>query len=173
METPGMMLKREREARGLTIKYFAAETKISESSLIAIENNDFDAFPAEVFVRGFLRNYARALSLSSDEVIAAYESLKNQSVQHVKPVVEDVRDSVREAVAANTDEEVSESHEAHNFRFAYLVVVLIAIASISLSVVFTGTGEASENEGYYPEETQDVEESPFLISNTSEGWIIQ
>ena len=76
METPGIMLKREREARGLTIKYIASETKISEPSIMAIENNDFDSFPAEVFVRGFLRNYARVLSIPSEEIIHAYESGK-------------------------------------------------------------------------------------------------
>ena len=167
METPGMMLKREREARGLTIKYIAAETKISETSLVAIENNNFDAFAAEVFVRGFLRNYARALSLSAEEVISAYEALKNQTAQRIEPTMEVARDTVREAAAANTNEERSSS--VPNSRFA-LVVALLIIASIALSVVITGTGEAGENDGQFPVIDQNVDESPYLVSNPQEGW---
>ena len=168
METPGMMLKREREARGLTIKYIAAETKISETSLVAIENNEFEAFAAEVFVRGFLRNYARALSLSAEEVISSYEAFKNQSAQCVEPATELARDTVREATAANTNEERTSS--VPNFRFAYLVVALIMVASIALSVAMTGTGEAGESDGQFPQIDQDVDESPFLVSNPQEGW---
>jgi len=164
METPGMMLKREREARGLTIKYIAQETKISESSLIAIENNAFDEFPAEVFVRGFLRNYARALSLSAEEIMSAYEELKNQTSHTLEPVAETARETVREAVAANTNEE---SASVPNFRFAYLVIVLIAIASISLSVAFSSTGEAGENDGLYPQTNSQIDDSPFLVSSPS------
>lgn len=169
METPGIMLKREREARGLTIKYIASETKISESSIAAIEDNNFDAFPAEVFVRGFLRNYARALALPSEEIILAYESYKNQTSQTSHDsVVNTVQDAIATEKAANNNEDAIASH---SFRFAYLAIILLVVASIGLSVVFTGTGEAEESNGYYPEASQDEEESPFLISNTSDGWL--
>ena len=63
METPGLILKREREARGLTLLELSKVTRIPEASLEAIENNNFEDLPAEVFVRGFLRNYARQLSI--------------------------------------------------------------------------------------------------------------
>lgn len=169
METPGIMLKREREARGLTIKYIAAETKISESSITAIEDNQFDVFPAEVFVRGFLRNYARALSIPAEEIIHAYESFKNQtSATTHDTVAEVIQQATASEKAANNNEDVVFSH---SFRFAYLAIILLVVASIGLSVVFTGIGEAEESHGYYPELSQDEEESPFLISNTSEGWL--
>ena len=122
METPGIMLKREREARGLTIKYIASETKISESSIAAIEDNNFDAFPAEVFVRGFLRNYARALALPSEEIILAYESYKNQTSQTSHDsVVNTVQDAIATEKAANNNED---SIASHSFRFAYLAIIL-------------------------------------------------
>lgn len=169
METPGIMLKREREARGLTIKYIASETKISEPSIMAIENNDFDSFPAEVFVRGFLRNYARVLSIPSEEIIHAYESYKNQTSQTAHDsVAEIIHEAAATEKASNTNEDVMSSH---SFRFAYIAAILLIFASICLSVVFTGTGEAEESNGYYPEASQDEEEFPFLKSNTSEGWL--
>ena len=69
METPGLLLKREREARGLTIAELARITRISETALENIEKNAFDEFPAQVFVRGFLRNYARQLSIPAEEIM--------------------------------------------------------------------------------------------------------
>ena len=37
-----------------------------------IESDDFDKLPGEVFTRGFLKSYARALGMASDDVLAVY-----------------------------------------------------------------------------------------------------
>ncbi|MCL2325370.1 MAG: helix-turn-helix domain-containing protein [Proteobacteria bacterium] len=183
METPGTMLKREREARGLTIRELAEVTRIPEGSLIAIENNAFDGFPAEVFVRGFLRNYARELSLPIDAVIQSYDAFRAQRTRHQAgtgrersaeiiplPTLIQTRDSdVRAANTNTTDEEPN----TKGFRFAYVIVAVIAVASIALSLMFTGTGEAEEYDGQRPAAETAAEDSPFLISNTSEGWILE
>jgi len=78
METPGTILKREREARGIPLNEIASITRIPVSALRNLEDDQFDQFPAEVFVKGFLRNYARELNISSDDVILAYQALKQQ-----------------------------------------------------------------------------------------------
>ena len=78
METPGTILKREREAQGLTLKEIAAITRIPCRSLQYIEEDRFDLFPAEVFARGFLRNYARELQISGEDVILTYNALRSQ-----------------------------------------------------------------------------------------------
>lgn len=72
-ETPGKMLRRAREARGMSLRELSAATRIPRTSLIHIEDDAFDELPAEVFVRGFLRNAARELRLDDMEVIEAYE----------------------------------------------------------------------------------------------------
>ena len=83
METPGLLLKREREARGLTIAELARITRISETALENIEKNAFDEFPAQVFVRGFLRNYARQLSIPAEEIMESYDAWMRQSKKSV------------------------------------------------------------------------------------------
>ncbi len=72
-ETPGTMIRRAREARGMSLRELAAATRIPRTSLAHIEDDAFDELPAEVFVRGFLRNAARELRLDNMEVIEAYE----------------------------------------------------------------------------------------------------
>src|SRR5580765_6181195 len=68
----GEELRREREIRGISLKEIADATKISKRFLEAIERNDHKTLPAPVFTRGFVREYARYLGLSSDDIVNRY-----------------------------------------------------------------------------------------------------
>jgi hypothetical protein len=63
----GGWLRHERERRGLTVGGVADATKINVAYLEAIEDDRFDALPAPVYVRGFVRLYARHLGLDEAE----------------------------------------------------------------------------------------------------------
>ena len=63
MTSFGASLRRERELRGVTLQEIAASTKIGVSMLQAIEDDRFDKLPQGLFVRGFVREYARFLAL--------------------------------------------------------------------------------------------------------------
>ena len=68
----GEELRREREIRGISLKEIADATKISKRFLEAIERNDHRTLPAPVFTRGFVREYARYLGLSADDMVSRY-----------------------------------------------------------------------------------------------------
>ena len=68
----GTDLREERERRRLTIEAIAEKTKIRPGHLQAIEEERFGDLPAAVFVRGFLREYARCLGLPAETVARAY-----------------------------------------------------------------------------------------------------
>ena len=59
----GAYLKRERESRGVTLAEVAAETRVPVASLQSLEEDRLDELPGDVFVRGFLRAYARCIEL--------------------------------------------------------------------------------------------------------------
>jgi cytoskeletal protein RodZ len=61
-----------RMARGLTREHVARVTRIQLRTLERLEEGRFDELPADVFVRGFIRNYARCVGLSVDEALARY-----------------------------------------------------------------------------------------------------
>ncbi len=73
MKSPGTMLQEAREEAGLTLADVAAMTRIPKTMLGHLENDRFDEYVAEVFVRGHLRNYARELRLDAEAVLQAYE----------------------------------------------------------------------------------------------------
>ena len=107
------------------------------------------------------------------EIIEAYEVWQRQhstadSRSAVIPVdfaPETHRSDMPEA--ENNDEELRRPP----FRFAYLAIIFIAIAGLSLSMLFMGTGEAEESDADFNVQSGENAESPFLISNTSEGWL--
>lgn len=68
----GEELRREREIRGISLKEIADSTKISKRFLEAIERNDHLALPAPAFTRGFVREYARYVGLSAEEMVNRY-----------------------------------------------------------------------------------------------------
>lgn len=68
----GTAIKQLREARGLTQKDVADALKISVTQTNAIEEMDKTRLPAEVYVRGFVRGYARYLRVSPDRVVSEY-----------------------------------------------------------------------------------------------------
>jgi cytoskeleton protein RodZ len=69
---PGERLQAERIKKGLSVEDVAGRMHLSTSILEAIEENNFDEITAPIFVKGYLRAYARIVALSEDEMIAQY-----------------------------------------------------------------------------------------------------
>jgi cytoskeleton protein RodZ len=72
MSSFGANLKREREARGISLQDISDQTKIGVRLLKAIENEQLDQLPGGIFVKSFLRQYARYVSLDEEQIIAEY-----------------------------------------------------------------------------------------------------
>jgi len=69
---PGERLQAARIKKGLSLEDVANRMHLSASILSAIEENNFDEITAPIFVKGYLRAYARIVSLSEDEMIEQY-----------------------------------------------------------------------------------------------------
>lgn len=69
MTSFGASLRRERELRGVSLQEIAASTKIGVRMLQAIEDDRFDKLPQGLFVRGFVREYARFLALDEHKIL--------------------------------------------------------------------------------------------------------
>jgi transcriptional regulator with XRE-family HTH domain len=68
----GEILRQTREQRGITLEEAERVTRIARRYLVALEEEDFSAFPAPVFGRGFLRNYGQFLGLNADDLLALW-----------------------------------------------------------------------------------------------------
>jgi cytoskeletal protein RodZ len=70
----GLFLKKEREKKGLSIDHLAKITMLRRHYIEALENEAWDRLPSQVFIKGFLRNYSKALGLDYEEVLRQFES---------------------------------------------------------------------------------------------------
>ncbi|MGB8910058.1 MAG: RodZ domain-containing protein, partial [Candidatus Cybelea sp.] len=68
----GERFRAAREARGLSLSDVAEQIRIRALYLAAIEDERWNAIGAAVYIRGFLRTYARFLGIDPEEAVAAF-----------------------------------------------------------------------------------------------------
>lgn len=78
MNQLGPIFKEARAESGKLIDDAVKETKIAKKYLLAIENENFDIFPGETYLIGFIRNYSQFLGLDPDEMVLKYRDYKIQ-----------------------------------------------------------------------------------------------
>jgi transcriptional regulator with XRE-family HTH domain len=68
-DTFGPRLRSERERRGISLETIATVTNVGVELWHGLERNDFSRWPTGIFARAFVRDYARAVGLDSEEVV--------------------------------------------------------------------------------------------------------
>ncbi len=91
MQTVGEVLRAEREKRGMTVKDIEAATSIRALYISAIENNKFSIVPGEVYLKGFIRNYANYLGLNGQEMVEIYRKSQNPPAPVIVQVDQDLQ----------------------------------------------------------------------------------
>jgi cytoskeletal protein RodZ len=143
MDSIGRYLKRTREARAMSVEEVSRATRIPVASIDKIEADHFDDLPGEVFVRGFLKAYARAVSLSVDEVLARYTA--SRRVAWVTPL----------PISAPSNHRGS---TGKRFGVATAFVLLLILFTLALSIVLRPRGHDLP-----PELSQDTTESAWRV----------
>ena len=73
----GRYLQSIRLEKKISLEDVSEETRIAIGNLQLIEKEDLEALPAEVFVRGFLRAFARAIGADGEEAVRLYQARLN------------------------------------------------------------------------------------------------
>lgn len=68
----GETLRAARRQQSISLADAAAATRVRETYLAALEEEEFTALGGDVYVKGFLRSYARYLALDPEPLIDAY-----------------------------------------------------------------------------------------------------
>lgn len=74
-ESLGNYLRKERETKNISLEQVAYATRINLKMLMALEEDDHDALPAQTFVRGYLQAYAKYVKLDGQDVLLRYQHL--------------------------------------------------------------------------------------------------
>ena len=155
----GSELRTARERAGLSLSEIAARTRIPERSLRAIEENDFASVPRGIFVRSFIRTYAREVGVDPVEAIAEYRSM-------TEPVPKDDDDAHREVV----EEEIPPRPFAPDLsepRHGWGYVIIAATVLIGLAGV--NRYGSQDQSAVLTTDTAIGTEAPKVASNTETG----
>ncbi len=125
-ETLGSFLRQQRERRNMSGAELSRATRIPMGSLEAIESDRFDELPGEVFVRGFLKAYAQAVSLVPADVLARYTS--SRRIAYVTPL------------PMQTPLQAAREGQGRRFGVAIAFVLLLILLSLALSIVLKPRG---------------------------------
>jgi cytoskeletal protein RodZ len=136
----GSALRRAREVRGLSLDEAARDTRLRVDQLDALEREDYDVLPGEVYVRASLRTYASYLGIDPDKVVEVYA----RSAEEIEPEPPSGR-------LGRVERMIAASRIRDNQRF-----LLIAAASILLVLLAFGLlsrGEAAPPAAVIPSTT--------------------
>ena len=120
-ETLGSFLKRHRQSLGKDLDEIAEKTRIHASTLRAIEEDNPKALPAEVFARGFVKNYAQYLGLDPSEALAWYIEQNSGEARPTEKI------NVQEVLAGEAMAEV-QTFPLGRFIVFFIVVGLLFLA---------------------------------------------
>ncbi len=122
--TPGALLQQKREQAGYSVGYVAEQLRLTDNYVLYLERDEFEKLPAEPFVLGYYRAYARLLNIPADQLIQGYRDYRQQL------------DSTFEQVAGS---QRSPQTAAHNRgpggRFYLLIGVALAATWVAVSLL--------------------------------------
>jgi len=154
----GTLLKEEREKRKVSLAEISRATKLSVSSLQLMEAGNLDDLPPDVFVRGFIRSYARTLGIPSNEPLDLLDRILSARRRAAEPVMvaasrPDARPAATVVTRANGNRPVSTSEplvedESQSPRrgigLAVFVIIVLLIATITLSLFLRQQPQSGE-----------------------------
>jgi transcriptional regulator with XRE-family HTH domain len=118
-ESFGARLRQQREKKGVSLKAIAHQTKIQVSLLEGLEKDDITHWPAGIFRRAYVREYAQAIGLDPDGVVREFVERYPAPIEVPEPppptptrlrsLVDSALGSLRPAVAATSGHRASPS----------------------------------------------------------------
>ena len=74
MSAVAEQLRQARLAQGLTVHQVADYTKIRTDHIEALDEGNYGVFSAQIYIRGFVRSYARLLKLDEPQILALLDA---------------------------------------------------------------------------------------------------
>jgi cytoskeletal protein RodZ len=119
----GRYLQSARMQVGLTVDDLSRRTRIPTRVLRLLEQGDLENLPPPVFVRGFLRSYAREVGIDGEKLVHRFdEALEIIRVEHIPPPVP-------------VGDQASSLDGRRRFAVALFVLILIVIVTITVSLL--------------------------------------
>lgn len=128
----GRALRSAREHRGKSLEEAGRETRVRIDYLEALEREEFQALGSDVYVRGFLRSYAKYLGLNAEKVVSAYERVYARPKPPPAPVE-------RAVTVAQTEALVLTERKRPNWLLAAAAALVVLSAAAAIGLIGGGS----------------------------------
>jgi len=132
----GQELARARERRALSLADLARRTKIPEAALRAIERNDATELPGGIYIRGFLRAYAREVGCEPEQIVARHRTQSgSQELERHETLerIAAIRNTLGDAAQVHSaDVDAMDRRHARAERVGAVVLLFAGILYLSL-----------------------------------------
>jgi len=125
MESIGLYLRRIREEHGLSVGEVARLTRISPDYIQALEENQLEKFPGEVFARGFVRAYGRCLGLDDEDTMARFTQTAQAFFRS------------RDENQRHSEQTIELENSRRKFQSRIVQVAVVAVLSLAILTVYT------------------------------------
>lgn len=136
MNSVGEILRSEREKKGLSIKDVELATSIRALYIQSIEQGDFQVVPGEVYLKGFIRNYANYLGLNGQEMVNLYRQGQNPDVSK-----EEASPAVKGASAERQDVSGEKTESTGILKWLVILLLVIGVGGAAAWWFIGGTRE--------------------------------
>lgn len=83
--SPGARLRKAREAQQMDVTEAANSLNLSAGVVKALEADDYRSLPNAIFVKGYIRSYARVLDIPGEDLVRAYEAVSGCNQVNPQP----------------------------------------------------------------------------------------
>ena len=133
----GATLRRLRESACLSNRDLSDELRIKESFLEALEKEDYDSLPPEVYIVAYIRRLGQVYHLTEDEIVLLSSKVRERMEVEIPEDMEKV-------VSIYEPSEENENKLRHIYMF-FAAIVVIVILLVAIGVYFFVSGRARED----------------------------
>jgi cytoskeleton protein RodZ len=153
-ESVGHMLKALREAQNLTLADIAGRLHLDPRVIAAIETGDQGALPVALYVRGYLRGYARILGADPEQVVDLYNEQSPSTPPEIIPEISQPHQSTSEDTPVR-------------LTTAAVAIVLAGLLGVWWETTYRG-GSSVESKAKLPPSTPALELKPRVQAPLSQ-----
>ncbi|TNC79916.1 MAG: hypothetical protein C9356_16660 [Oleiphilus sp.] len=139
---PGAILKAAREESPYSIEQVADALHLRSSVVLAMEQEKYQEFDSEVFLKGYYRSYCRLVGLHEERMV---ELLERQLAAHRSTLAEEAAEVEKARVAQK---------RARLLRYSIVLVVVSALVLATLYMIIGNDGEEETAPASQPETSE-------------------
>ncbi|MGV6827078.1 MAG: helix-turn-helix domain-containing protein [bacterium] len=150
---PGALLAQSRKAKGLTVQQAANMLHLTVETVESLELDDYEGLPARVFIRGYVKNFARLVELPESQVLQRFDDLcPDQECSNALP-----------SVKSNVKAEVRSNHGIVKLVTWLIVISILAGLIISLKDHVSRVWDDLQNSSILKQEETQPDNGELLL----------